>query len=253
MTNWKTETNQKEKYAAYLCSREWSEKRAAVRERSGGICERCNTYNADHCHHLTYIRKYDERLEDLQDVCEPCHSYIHGHSDLDPIRKIEETKLEIERATPERWNPFHFNILSVMYLNKVGLPEFAEFFDSRNPNPSAFELRAIIEYLYENGIEINTENILERASCDFMKSQIEKFVSRVEAMQKDSSKTPEQQLDDAKTWLDDWEWEKQKKDRREKLNSSNLSEDELIAELQLLIDQERARQGITLPKDGESS
>lgn len=86
-----------------------------------------------------------------------------------------------------------------------------------------------------------------------MKSQIEKFVSRVEAMQKDSSKTPEQQLDDAKTWLDDWEWEKQKKDRREKLNSSNLSEDELIAELQLLIDQERARQGITLPKDGESS
>lgn len=82
---WQDIENDKEKYAAYLCSREWCEKREKVRERSGGICERCKALPMDACHHLTYERKYSERLDDLQAICTPCHEFTHGKADIDPI------------------------------------------------------------------------------------------------------------------------------------------------------------------------
>jgi hypothetical protein len=40
----------------------------------------------DHVHHLTYERKYQERLEDLQALCKQCHEFTHGKSDFDPER-----------------------------------------------------------------------------------------------------------------------------------------------------------------------
>lgn len=84
-SDWRSITNDKEKYAAYLCSREWCEKREAVRERAGGKCERCGVLPMDACHHLTYERKYAERLEDLQAICNPCHEFTHGKIDIDPL------------------------------------------------------------------------------------------------------------------------------------------------------------------------
>lgn len=82
--DWKTCTDKKEKYQLYLQSREWAELRNKVRERANGICERCKVNLADAVHHLTYARKYNEQLSDLQAICEGCHSFIHGHSDSDP-------------------------------------------------------------------------------------------------------------------------------------------------------------------------
>lgn len=82
--DWRDIENDKEKYAAYLCSREWAEKREAVRDRSGGLCERCGVNPMNACHHLTYLRKYGEFLEDLQAICTPCHEFTHGKSDYDP-------------------------------------------------------------------------------------------------------------------------------------------------------------------------
>ncbi len=81
---WQDMTSEKEKYAAYLCSREWAEKREAVRERSLGKCERCFISPMEACHHLTYERKYEERLEDLQAICNRCHEFTHGKNDFDP-------------------------------------------------------------------------------------------------------------------------------------------------------------------------
>lgn len=75
----------KERYHRYLCSREWGLLRDQVRRRCKGICERCNRAPMSHVHHLTYIRKYEERLEDLQGLCEPCHLFIHGKSHNDPM------------------------------------------------------------------------------------------------------------------------------------------------------------------------
>lgn len=82
--DWRSITDDKEKYQAYLCSREWSEKREAVRKRSNGTCERCRIFPMDACHHLTYARKYHEELSDLQAICNPCHNFVHGKSDCDP-------------------------------------------------------------------------------------------------------------------------------------------------------------------------
>jgi hypothetical protein len=75
---------ERERYQRYLNSREWGVKKEAVRRRAGGVCERCKLNPVDLVHHLTYIRKYDERLEDLQAICQGCHDFIHGRSDHDP-------------------------------------------------------------------------------------------------------------------------------------------------------------------------
>lgn len=82
--DWRTIADHKEKYQAYLCSREWSVKKEAVRKRSGGLCERCLVNEMDHVHHLTYARKYNEALEDLRALCKPCHDFTHGKSQHDP-------------------------------------------------------------------------------------------------------------------------------------------------------------------------
>jgi hypothetical protein len=82
--DWKSMPEGKEKYQAYLCSREWGLKKEAVRKRCGGICERCCVNAMDHTHHLTYARKYNELLEDLRALCKPCHDFTHGKASYDP-------------------------------------------------------------------------------------------------------------------------------------------------------------------------
>jgi hypothetical protein len=82
--DWRRIPDGKEKYQAYLCSREWSEKKEAVRKRSSGICERCRVNMMDAVHHLTYERKYAERLSDLQAICKACHEFTHAKSQYDP-------------------------------------------------------------------------------------------------------------------------------------------------------------------------
>lgn len=75
----------RERYQQYLCSREWGVLKEAVRKRCDGICERCYYHEMYAVHHLTYVRKYRERPEDLQGLCEGCHEFIHGKRDRDPI------------------------------------------------------------------------------------------------------------------------------------------------------------------------
>ncbi len=82
--NWKDIQDDREKYAAYLCSREWSVLKKAVHKRAEGLCERCQSAKIDSVHHLTYERKYTENLSDLQALCKFCHDFIHGKSDFDP-------------------------------------------------------------------------------------------------------------------------------------------------------------------------
>jgi hypothetical protein len=81
---WEDIDDEREKYQAYLCSREWSVLKNAVHDRAGGQCERCFTRPIQAVHHLTYARKYREDLRDLQGICNGCHEFIHGKSDVDP-------------------------------------------------------------------------------------------------------------------------------------------------------------------------
>lgn len=78
------------KYELYLQSPEWGQKRLAVRERCLGVCERCRTLPQQHTHHLTYINRYNEPLEDLQGVCRACHKFIHGRIAFDPAEAFAE-------------------------------------------------------------------------------------------------------------------------------------------------------------------
>lgn len=92
-THWKDiPGDSKEKYALYLCSREWAEKKRPVKIRAGGICERCKRKPIDAVHHLTYIRKYDELPEDLQGLCAECHEFEHG-LEFDPSLESAPTVL----------------------------------------------------------------------------------------------------------------------------------------------------------------
>lgn len=96
---WQEVADQKEKYQAYLCSREWSEKKEAVRKRCNGVCERCKVNAMNAVHHLTYERKYAERLDDLQAICNGCHDFTHAKSQHDPRVKAP---VFIERGKPIR-------------------------------------------------------------------------------------------------------------------------------------------------------
>jgi hypothetical protein len=75
---------EKERYERHLCSRKWGLLTQGVRNRASNICERCHENEIDCVHHLTYIRKYDELLTDLQGLCRGCHDFAHGRSNIDP-------------------------------------------------------------------------------------------------------------------------------------------------------------------------
>lgn len=71
-------------YQRYLASREWAERKEAIRKRSHGYCERCLWAEYESTHHLTYRNIGHEPLEDLLAVCNPCHAYLSAKTDHDP-------------------------------------------------------------------------------------------------------------------------------------------------------------------------
>ncbi len=76
-------------YKDYINSPEWKELKAKVIKLRGCQCEICgNTQNLQ-LHHKTYVRLYNELLEDLQLVCGGCHTNIHeGYKGIvDPMTK----------------------------------------------------------------------------------------------------------------------------------------------------------------------
>ena len=96
---WQDMPESKEKYAAYLCSREWAVKRRAVQRRCGGVCERCHLNDMECVHHLTYARKYRETPDDLAGWCNDCHSYVHGKSDFCPVDAYEVIQAAYETGS----------------------------------------------------------------------------------------------------------------------------------------------------------
>jgi hypothetical protein len=88
-----------ENWYKYLASRPWRLLHNLVRERSGGICERCENRPMYAAHHLTYIRRFHERLDDLLAVCVPCHEFLHAHSEHDPV----EADLQVARDNDDAY------------------------------------------------------------------------------------------------------------------------------------------------------
>jgi hypothetical protein len=103
---WKNISDDKERYAAYLCSREWSVLRRKVHKRSGGTCERCKILPVAAVHHLTYARKYNEQLEDLAGWCKECHEFTHGKHDFDPADTPDEIRRYLRVCQRLNLKPF---------------------------------------------------------------------------------------------------------------------------------------------------
>jgi hypothetical protein len=75
-------------YAAYLQSPHWLRLRELVLRRDQYKCRRCgssyhwadsNSQDVLHCHHMTYDRRGEERLDDLVTLCARCHKLVHDH------------------------------------------------------------------------------------------------------------------------------------------------------------------------------
>ena len=82
-------------YKEYLLSKEWKSKRLKILQRSGGVCEICNTKRAYQVHHITYKRVYKENLSDLIAICGICHQAEHNLL----------TEEQIEEAVDYLFNP----------------------------------------------------------------------------------------------------------------------------------------------------
>jgi hypothetical protein len=78
------------KYQVYLSSYEWKCKRKLVLARDNNLCQECRVKPADEIHHLTYKNLFDEPLEDLQSLCQTCHSNKHGKSLPEFVSKEHE-------------------------------------------------------------------------------------------------------------------------------------------------------------------
>lgn len=144
--DWKEyKKDSKEKYSRYLCSREWNVLKEQVRERSGGICERCKIHPMSATHHLTYERKYKELVEDLQAICQGCHDFTHGKSNFDPANR----------------HPFYLYACEAVA-------------NGLHPISSAFvyriwgEVHPIVKLVYEGLLAIDRQNndLVYQADCD---------------------------------------------------------------------------------------
>lgn len=94
-----------------------------IKNRSLGICERCNTKPAAHIHHLTYKRKGHERPEDLQHVCLECHEFYHPHHNFTGHneRTREEKKMQMTWGRLER--QAHKELNGSARFNRLGMEE----------------------------------------------------------------------------------------------------------------------------------
>ena len=97
-------------YQRYLKSDQWSRTRNLVLCRDGFMCQRCghswkqfeDEQSLD-VHHITYLRRGEERLDDLVTLCRRCHEYVH-RSGLFKLGRILETKEELD-AFREEFEP----------------------------------------------------------------------------------------------------------------------------------------------------
>jgi hypothetical protein len=74
----KAKLDRKSRYAEYLASPEWRERRDRAIERAEGRCQLCNSDKRLNVHHRTYERLGYERDADLTVLCEDCHQHFHG-------------------------------------------------------------------------------------------------------------------------------------------------------------------------------
>lgn len=98
-------------YLQYLRSQHWRDLRLRALRRDGFKCCKCPCKVHLQVHHVVYRRTWFEtRLEDLQTLCEFCHSGEHGKPSKTVVvitkhEVITKKKLKQMRNTQARSNP----------------------------------------------------------------------------------------------------------------------------------------------------
>jgi 5-methylcytosine-specific restriction endonuclease McrA len=80
-----------QQYIDYIRSAAWKVKRRQVLIRDQFTCQCCKKAIASQVHHKTYIRLYQEDLEDLISICTPCHRLITKAHRSSPALKSAPT------------------------------------------------------------------------------------------------------------------------------------------------------------------
>jgi len=77
----------------YLTSPHWIQVREQALQRAGRKCQQCHETFGLHVHHLSYDRLWAELPEDLEVLCNNCHSGEHGKT-WNGRRKLVSSKSE---------------------------------------------------------------------------------------------------------------------------------------------------------------
>lgn len=90
-------------YASYLKSPQWRQMRANVLNLVGSACEICGDKSNSfrHIHHLHYGSFTNESIDDLQVLCEVCHSREHLRRDRSTFRNLNTLHSYISTLSPE--------------------------------------------------------------------------------------------------------------------------------------------------------
>ena len=80
----------RKKYAIYLTTEEWKEKRQKVFERDNYLCQGCLTEKATQVHHTTYNNIFHELLFELVSICRNCHQSAHPEKNLDYYIRFDD-------------------------------------------------------------------------------------------------------------------------------------------------------------------
>lgn len=75
-----TRERNREWYETYRGSAHWLECRRAALAAASGRCERCGASTSLHVHHRTYDRIEHEEVQDLEVLCETCHTSEHNET-----------------------------------------------------------------------------------------------------------------------------------------------------------------------------
>ena len=182
--HWRNEKPGRRKYDLYMNSREWQLKKRKVKERSGGICERCRDRSSEAVHHLHYRSLYNEPLEDLLDVCKGCHDYIHDRSNVDPVTEA----IDRARIDGGKNNFIHSERLEELlaYIASVYDPKKCIGFPLRMLMPAVYEEMGVLEiilrvsFLNDRPMRLDEQNWLVKKASEYWSkefSECQWFVS----------------------------------------------------------------------------
>jgi 5-methylcytosine-specific restriction endonuclease McrA len=88
----KKQKDRRKAYEQYIShSKVWKSKRKQAFKLYGRKCDTCGAKKNLHVHHKTYANLFNEKMEDLQILCEPCHMKLHDRESK--FKKDEDERL----------------------------------------------------------------------------------------------------------------------------------------------------------------